>query len=123
VNITSARKRDSDVRSYLIDELHPEAVQRLTAHLDEQGLRGSLEGIYWVEVPHELLSPVQSEHYPECGPYVFSLEAGKTWVKLELLVRSRGTFRCHCSQYASAEQRAFILDHVDRIFDALQIQT
>lgn len=111
------------MRSYLIDELRPEAVQSVTGRLDEQGLRGSLDGIYWIELPRDLLTPVQAEHFPECGPYIFSLEAGKTWIKLELLVRTRGTFRCHCCQYASPEQRAFILDFVDHILASLDIQT
>ena len=111
------------MRSYLIDELHPEAVQKVTEHLDQEGLKGSLDGIYWLQIPQELLTPVQAEHHSECGPYVFSLEVGTTWIKLELLVRTRGTFRCHCSQYALPEQRDFVMGYMDRLFDSHDIQT
>ncbi len=101
--------------SYLIDELKPREIERIVHYLDYYGYKGPIRNIYWIEIPDHLLNPTQKDHASECGPYILSLETGKTWIKLELLVRPRNTLRCTCMALATPEQRDYGLNIVDHI--------
>ncbi len=109
------------MRSYLIEDISRENMDRIRNYLDKHGYRSSIEDLYWIEVPEELLSPIQREHLSSCGPYIFSLETGKDWIKVELLVRPRATLRCQCIRYASREQRRYVIELVDEIIKGLDI--
>ena len=45
------------MRSYLIEDLTGENLKRIEARLIELGLRGPLDGIYFLPLPEDLLSP------------------------------------------------------------------
>ncbi|GAB6058172.1 hypothetical protein [Desulfonatronum parangueonense] len=109
------------MRSYLIDELNSTDMQRLLPFLESQGLKASVDGMYWLQIPDDLLSPEQAQHAEECGPFVCSLETGQDWFKVELLVRGRGKLRCSCIAYATPNQREWILDQVDETLSRLEI--
>ena len=93
------------MRSYLLDEMLPEQVQLLSDRLQATAGPSPMQGIIWCELPWELLTAKQQEHRSSCGPFILSLELGSTWIKLELLVRARQTFRCDCIGLATPEQR------------------
>ncbi|MFO7875225.1 MAG: hypothetical protein R6U55_01405 [Desulfovermiculus sp.] len=101
------------MRSYMIDEMLPEQVEQLSLRLQESVGPGPMQGILWFELPQEVLTPRQQEHLSSCGPFLLSLETGSTWIKLELLVRARQTFRCDCIAFATQEQRAYGIGMVD----------
>ncbi|MFW6106135.1 MAG: hypothetical protein ACOC5H_02085 [Desulfovermiculus sp.] len=101
------------MRSYMIDEMLPGQVEQLSLCLQERVGPGPMQGILWFELPQEALTPRQQEHLSSCGPFLLSLETGSTWIKLELLVRARQTFRCDCIGFATAEQRAYGINMVD----------
>ena len=101
--------------SYLIDELKPKEIERIVHYLDYHGYKGPIEDIYWFEIPEHLLSSRQKDHAPECGPYILSLETGKTWIKLELLVRPRSVLRCNCMALANPEQRTYAMNLLEHI--------
>ncbi len=109
------------MRSYFIDELAPEDVKRIKAHLDHKGLAGSLEGIYYLPVPEKLLSPEQQEHLAACGPFILPLETGEDWVRLEFLVRARAILRCSCVAYAHPALREYMVDSLDALIKELDI--
>jgi len=109
------------MRSYYIDELNPADMQRLLPHLEAKGLRGSMQGIYWLALPESVLSEEQRSHMGECWPFVASLEAGDGWIKVELLIRGRGKLRCSCIEYASTEQRNWLIAQVDAMLGELSI--
>ncbi|ACV68753.1 hypothetical protein [Desulfohalobium retbaense] len=109
------------MRNYYIDELDPEALKRFAKHLKNNGFQGSLEDIYWLEVPHDLLTEEQADHFESCGPYVMTLECGPEWINLELLVRARSRLRCSCIAYAEPEQRAYAVETVDTMLKELDI--
>jgi hypothetical protein len=113
--------KDATVRVYLIDELRKDQVGHVCSHLEHKGFKGPIKDIYWFEVPFELLASLQQEHFPQCGPYIFSLETGKTWLRLELLVRPKNVVRCECIGYAGPKQRAYIIDRLDEIIRELDI--
>ncbi|MFO7717282.1 MAG: hypothetical protein ACQESV_09100 [Thermodesulfobacteriota bacterium] len=111
------------MRYYYIDEIAPADLKRITKHLQAQGMQGSLEGIYWLEIPYHLLTEEQAAHFQDCGPYVVTLECGSEWINLELLVRGRNQLRCSCIAYTAPEQRAYAIETLDSILKKLDIPT
>lgn len=109
------------MRSYLIDELNAEDTARLARALQDMGLGAGMEGLFWLPVPLELLSPLQREHLHECGPYVMGLEVEERGVRLELLVRARGRLRCECVHYASFPLREHMQAYLDRLLCDLNV--
>jgi len=45
------------------------------------------------------------------------------FVRFEFLVRSQKTLRCSCIDYATRQQRDFILAFADRLVEELQLKT
>lgn len=109
------------MRTYRIEDLQPEHVERLARALDARGLGSGMDGLYWLPLPPNLLSADQLEHAPECGPHVLSLELLDEGLSLELLVRARGRLRCSCVCYAAPAQRAWGMDTVDALLRELDI--
>ena len=109
------------MRTYRIEDLLPEHVERLARALDAKGLGSGMEGLYWFTLPPDLLSAEQMEHAPECGPHLLSLELLDEGLSLELLVRARGRLRCSCVCYADAAQRAWGMETVDALLRELDI--
>jgi len=109
------------MRYYLIDELYQEDVQRIENTLNERGLAGGVEGIWYLPVPEDMLTAEQREHLDQCGPYMLALETGETWLKMELLVRARNRLRCSCLSYAESQLRAHMIDFLDRFIRELDI--
>ncbi len=111
------------MRSYYVDELKPEAVIRIKEYLKKNGIKSPISDIFWIEVPFSLLNKTQKEHFNSCGPYIFSLETGIDWIKLELLIRPTSTLRCSCIGYSNARQRQYIIKFIDSILERLNISS
>ena len=109
------------MRSYYIDELKPDEVKRIKSYLKEKGFKSPITDLFWIELPNSILSKKQKSHLKTCGPYVFSLETGKDWVRLEFLIRPISTFRCSCISYANKKQRSYAMDLLDSILIELNI--
>ena len=111
------------MRQYVLDEIGKEDMERAVRWLEERAERSSVEGLYWVNFPPDMLAPVQFKH-KECQPHCFAVEVGDDVVKFELLVRSRSSHRCRaCQVYASPQQRQFILDMADRLIMEAHVRT
>ncbi len=109
------------MRSYLIEDITKENMEKIRSYLERKGYKRPIKDLYWIEVPGEILTPLQREHLSSCGPYVFSLETGKNWVKVELLIRPTTTLRCTCISYATPEQRKYVIEHIDELIKNLDI--
>ncbi|MBU1004122.1 MAG: hypothetical protein KKE73_16540 [Proteobacteria bacterium] len=109
------------MRSYIIDELATDDLERFQKHLTTKTDPASMQGIFWMNLPEHMLSAEQREHTGDCGPHAFGIEIGEDSVTLELLVRGRGRMRCSCVTYADAEQRAWGIDALDSMFKELDI--
>ncbi|MFO8030943.1 MAG: hypothetical protein R6U22_00200 [Desulfohalobiaceae bacterium] len=109
------------MRSYFIEDVEPEKMQELAGYLQQEGYQGPIDDIYWFQLPLEVLSSLQKEHLQDCGPYIVSLELGKDWLKLELLLRARNTFRCNCVGYADSGQRDYCICLLEDILERLNI--
>ncbi|MFH1033262.1 MAG: hypothetical protein V1806_02035 [Pseudomonadota bacterium] len=110
------------MRALVLDELRRPDVEKLAQHLGETLHPSAMEGVYWLEMPPDLLSPEQVAH-AECGPHRVALVLEEDSLRLELLVRAHQSLRCNCTGYASPAQRQFLLGYVDRLIAELELST
>jgi len=123
------------MRLYVINDLNDRDVARIESALTERGMAASMDQLYWVDIPKELLTKEQQSHMKDCGPYSMGLEVigeidfeGRTpgssgpMIALELLVRARNKLRCSCIGYATPDQRRFAIDFLDKLLRQLDIQ-
>ncbi|MBU2499301.1 MAG: hypothetical protein KKE57_10395 [Proteobacteria bacterium] len=110
------------MRSYLIDELSSHDVEVMKEYLREKGSASELEGIFWIPLPPRLQTDLQSLHR-SCQPFVFAVEMGKRWAKIELLIRSLTGLKCDCQDYPTQEQLTLILDFVHQMIRDLDLKT
>ena len=110
------------MRQYHLDEIRRNDIPRLRDYLHEHALASNLDGIWWVDLPEDLLSPEQFAH-ADCRPFRFAVELGDNFVRFEFLIRSQKTMRCSCIGYATRQQREFILAFADRLVENLELQT
>jgi hypothetical protein len=113
------------MRSYLIEDLIDKDYKTILSAFDDLGLKGPLEGIYYLPMPVERLQSEQQAHLDECGPYFMALEGIESpddnRLKLELLVRGRNKIRCSCVTYATAAQRRHMIEYLDQFIEELEI--
>jgi len=110
------------MRSYLIDEISPADMEKVTGFLKKNVVVSNLDQIFWVKIPQDLLSETQFQHR-DCQPHAFAVEVGHDWVKLEFLVRSLKNMRCTCPGYSTKQQRAFIINFAHNMIKELDIHT
>jgi len=102
------------MRQYLLDELSSLEHDNLDNFLKRTLKRGPIKGVFWLEVPPELLAQPQREH-PACGPFYLTIVLEQTELRAEFLVRSAHNMHCSCIAWTSSVQRQFLLDFVDRM--------
>lgn len=110
------------MRQYLLDEIRRADIPRIREYLNEHAQAAGVEGVWWVDLPEDLLSPEQFSHQ-DCRPYRFAVELGDDFVRFEFLIRSLQTMRCACIDYATRMQRDFILAFADRLVEDLALRT
>lgn len=86
----------------------------IDSYLKRSIKRGPMIGLYWLQLPDDLLSTTQLEH-KEHGPFHLAVELTNNAVKFELLVRSQVNLHCSCIAYTTAIQRQFVLDFIDKM--------
>jgi len=109
------------MKQYLIDGLGLEDYRKLKTYLDKYLESSPLGGIYWLELDKELLTPIQKNH-EECYPHVFALMLEETYLSCEFLVRIKKNIKCDCMDYATREQRDWLIDQADAILEKLDIR-
>ena len=115
------------MRQYLLDEIGRGDLPRVRQYLKEHATASSLADIWWVDLPEDLLSPEQFAHR-DCRPFRFAVEVGEkevgdSFLRFEFLIRSREKMRCTCIDYATRQQRDFILAYADRLVEELVLRT
>lgn len=110
------------MRAYLIDEISPAGMGKITGFLKKNAIRSGLEEIFWVQIPEGLLSKTQQQHL-DCGPHVFAAELGPDWVKLEFFVRSSKNMKCSCQGYCTPAQTTYVSEFATRMVNRLGIRT
>ncbi|PID74424.1 MAG: hypothetical protein CSB32_01000 [Desulfobacterales bacterium] len=104
------------MRQIVIDELSPLEHDNIDSYLKRSLKRGPMLGVYWLEFPSDMLSEIQQRH-AEHAPFYCAVELTRDTVCFELLVRSGSNLHCSCIAYASARQRQFVLDFIDKMLD------
>ena len=110
------------MRQYLIDEIPKKEMEKVRDYLKERTIATGLKEIFWLELPQDLLSPLQWEHRT-CGPHYLALETGKEFIKFEFLVRAQNKFRCECIQYATPDQETYLLRFAHALIEDLALTT
>jgi len=110
------------MRALLIDEIRSQDMKQVKGFLKANATRSSLDEIFWVRIPDDLLSETQYLH-SQCRPHVFAVEVGSDWIKLELFVRSLKGMRCDCQAYCTPSQRDYVFRFAQGIIDRLGIRT
>ena len=102
------------MRQIVIDELSPMERDNIESYLKRSIKQGAMVGLYWLELPPDLLSEAQLGH-EDHGPFYLGVEVDNQSVKFELLVRSQTNLHCTCIAHASTSQRQFVLDFIDKM--------
>ena len=110
------------MRSYLLDEISPSDIKKINAFLKKNAVRSSLDQLFWIKIPQDLLSEIQFRHR-HCQPYAFAVEVGHAWLKLEFFVRSLKNMRCTCPGYSTRQQQEFIINFAHTMIERLDIRT
>jgi hypothetical protein len=113
---------DSAVKQYMIDQIRPQDYIKIKAYLDDAIGGSGVDGVYWLPVDESRLGKHQQTH-AACAPFYMALELGPDYLAGELLVRSRRRVRCDCIRYADEDQRNWLIQMVDAIFEKLEIIT
>ena len=110
------------MKQYVIDQLRENDFLLLEDYLNNNSEAGELPGIYWIPLPQSLLERIQLDHL-HCQPFYFAVNLDLSSISFELLIRTRSRLRCGCIQYASQEQRDFIINYADQLFEKLNLKT
>ena len=108
------------MKQYVVDELRLEDIEKIKSYLDDNFESSQIDGIYWIPIDPTLLTEVQSEH-SECQPFFFTIDLEEDMMASELLVRTKNKISCNCICYANEEQRNWLIDFIDTIFERLNI--
>ena len=118
------------MKQYVVDELRLEDYEKIkrffadnsgTSFQDAFRIKSaSVEGVYWLELPHELLNETQAAH-EDCQPFNFAIELEEDSLSCGLLVRAASNIRCHCIEYANTTQRNWLINIIDSIMEQNEI--
>ncbi len=108
------------MKQYVIDGFSQSDHARLKDYLDKYLESASIDGIYWLKLEQEILTPLQAAH-ETCSPHVFALMLEETSLSCEFLVRIKTNIKCDCMGYATGEQRNWLMDQTDAILEKLSI--
>lgn len=110
------------MRAYLIDEISPSDMEKISQYLKKAATSSSLEKVYWLQIPDDLLNETQFAHQ-QCRPHVFAVELGWVWMKLEFFSRSLKGMRCSCQGYCTKPQMDYIIRFAHEMLKNLGIKT
>lgn len=100
------------MRQYVVDDLRYSDYEKLKSLLDNTYGNSGIDGIYWIEIAADVLTPVQASHN-DCKPYYFVVDLSENKISAEFLVRSRNNMRCPCMGLATQSQRNRIISFVE----------
>lgn len=109
------------MRTYTIDQLEEADIAAINSRLLDMNLQAGLEGVYWLPVPRDMLTPAQAGHFDRCGPYCLALEVEANSIHMELLVRGMGRISCECLSFASEALRNHMITYLETMLQELKI--
>jgi hypothetical protein len=109
------------MKQYVIDEFRLNDYEKVKGYLDMNFGDAEMGGIYWIPIEEDILTDVQKSH-TECQPLYFAAELDEQRMATELLVRTKNRIRCNCIDYATEEQRNWLIRRIDAMLDELEIK-
>jgi len=109
------------MKQYVIDELRPGDHDKLKSYLESHCGPAELENIYWVLLDESVYTPTQTSH-ADCQPFYAAIHLNEQSVAIEFLIRTKNRIRCDCIAYATAEQKVWLMDYLDAIFEHLELK-
>lgn len=109
------------MRQYTVTELSEKGIETIETALRGKKLQASIDHLFWIPVPDDLLTPLQKEHATTCGPHVMALEVMRSSLNLEFLVRARNKIRCDCITYADDRLMLAMIHRVNDFLSGLGI--
>ena len=109
------------MKQYVIDQIGSEDQARLKVLLESELGPPAVGGIYWLPLDESVLTDVQATH-EDCQPFCVAIDLEADRLICELLVRTCGRMHCDCMGYATARQRAWLIEKVDGILQRLHIK-
>ncbi|MDD2604049.1 MAG: hypothetical protein PHF66_04450 [Desulfobacteraceae bacterium] len=108
------------MKQYVIDQIRPEDQAKLKVLLETELGPPAVGGIYWLPLEASLWTEVQVAH-KDCQPFYVAVDLEADRLVCELLVRTRDRMHCECMGYATAAQRAWLIEKIDGILQQLHI--
>ncbi len=108
------------MKQYVIDQLRPDDYFKIRGYLESNCASTALPDIFWLYLPPELWTDVQTVH-KDCSPFYMALELTQASLSCELLVRTPSRLRCDCMGYASRIQRDWVIETVEDMCRNLEI--
>jgi len=109
------------MRQFVIDELSYLERDNLDSYLKRTLQPGPMDGVFWLELPDDLLGDAQRGH-ESCAPFYMAVDLDDRRLCFEMLVRSKTNLHCSCIAWATGAQRQFVLDFIDRMLEEEQIR-
>ena len=110
------------MKQYVVDQLRPAEFQKIKAYLDPTYPAGGIDGVYWIPIAENILTPEQAGH-PGCHPLCIAVVLGSDRLSCELLLRTQKKIRCRCMAYATETQRNWVIQWIDELFEKLGVKT
>lgn len=110
------------MRYLAIDGLAKDERRAIANYLENNALPDTIDGMYWLQIPSELLAEAQKSHQA-CAPFFLACELEEERIVFELLVRSKNTLHCPCMCYATKAQRDFLLAFMDALVSSTGIRS
>jgi len=110
------------MQNFTVDKLKAEEISRLESILRQKAKPSPLGGLFWIEIPEEVLAPIQKKHAESCGPHYFAVEIGEDFISFEFLVRNFQRVRCECISPATPAQKVFLLELAKKIFSLAGVE-
>jgi hypothetical protein len=110
------------MRKFVLDEISDPDIKKAREYLQEVAIASEVEGLYWVDLPADVLNGEQCEH-EACKPYRFAIEVCDNSIHFEMLIRSATNMHCECITYATPVQRDFILRFGETLIGKCNIRT
>jgi hypothetical protein len=110
------------MRVLVLDELKEDEIKSVTSYLAENTTVGPIDGLFWLYLPHEILSPTQQALSPKAGPYKISIEVGGSYARFELLVRG-DMISNEGGGLTTLEQANFVYNFADQLARDLNLIT
>lgn len=106
---------------FSIEELTTEEIQLARQYINDRTKKGSIDDIYWLLVPDNKLTDIQTKLLSTVGPFKIAIELMKDKIRFELLSRSEALDNLG-GGILTDEQRQFVHGFFCSLYNHLNIK-